>query len=59
VIPVLADGRPGVAEINARIRCLMEAPASPERTDRYVRLLQEWAEAHPSGATVTATATEL
>jgi hypothetical protein len=53
-MPVLVVARhAGVAEINAQIRRLMDAPTSPERTDRYVRLLEEWAEAVGCHRTLT------
>ncbi|MCX2971186.1 MULTISPECIES: hypothetical protein [Streptomyces] len=42
---LLGPVRPAPADVNARIRDLMEQPADARRAEEYVRLLALWSEA--------------
>ncbi|MEV5047326.1 hypothetical protein AB0N20_22490 [Streptomyces griseoincarnatus] len=48
--PTRPDGRNCHAreEVNARIRVLMTEPASPARSEEWLRLLTRWVDARPN-----------
>ncbi|WP_181803116.1 hypothetical protein [Streptomyces shenzhenensis] len=43
-------------DINEAIRNLMSQPASPERSEQWARLLEQWADACPTDGSCWATA---